>query len=86
MYLGGSFSSGSLTETHGSEKVLRTKERLSQHDRFGACIGEGSVVHDSVVLEGAEIGPNCNIEGCLIGIGARIPEGSILMSKIVDHG
>lgn len=85
--LAGSFSSGSIyRDSWFGEGSTIKGEVASSTIGFGAYIGEGSTVRDSVVLEGAEIGPNCNIEGCLIGIGARIPEGSILMSKIVDHG
>ena len=85
--LAGSFSSGSIyRDSWFGEGSTNKGEVTSSTIGFGAYIGEGSAVRDSVVLEGAEIGPNCNIEGCLIGIGARVPEGSILESKIVDHG
>ena len=83
----GSFSSGSVDrDSWFGEGSTNKGEVVSSTIGVGACIEEGSVVHGSVVLEGAEIGPNCNIEGCLIGMRARIPEGSYLNSKVVDHG
>ena len=49
-------------------------------------IGEGSSIHNSVILEGAIIGSNCQLHGCLIGKGAEVNDGSNLNSKIVGHG
>ena len=43
-----------------------------------ASVGNGTVIRDSVILEGATIGPGCDLEGCLIGMGAIIPGGSKL--------
>jgi len=51
-----------------------------------ATIGEGSSIHNSVILEGAIIGSNCQLHGCLIGKGAEVNDGSNLNSKIVGHG
>ena len=83
----GSFSSGSVDRGSWFGEGSTNKGKVvSSTIGSRACIEEGSVVRDSVVLEGAEIGPNCNIEGCLIGIGAMVPEGSDLSSEIVDHG
>ena len=83
----GSFSSGSVERGSWFGEGSTNKGKVvSSAIGSRACIDEGSIVRDSVVLEGAEIGPNCNIEGCLIGIGAMIPEGSDLSSEIVDHG
>ena len=49
-------------------------------------VGEGSSIHNSVILEGAIIGSNCQLHGCLIGKGAEVNDGSNLNSKIVGHG
>lgn len=49
-------------------------------------IGEGSSIHNSVILEGAIIGSNCQLHGCLIGKGAEVNDGSNLNRKIVGHG
>ena len=49
-------------------------------------VGEGSSIHNSVILEGAIIGANCQLHGCLIGKGAEVNDGSNLNSKIVGHG
>ena len=49
-------------------------------------IGEGAVIRDSVILEGSEIGPNCILEGCLIGAGVKIPSETTLVGEIVNHG
>ena len=51
-----------------------------------ASVGNGTVIRDSVILEGATIGPGCDLEGCLIGMGAIIPGGSKLQGQIVGHG
>ena len=81
-----SFSSGSVEgDSWFGDGSTNNGEVFSSTIGSGACIGEGSLVRDSVVLEGTEIGPKCNIEGCLIGMGARIPGGSDLQSQIVDH-
>ena len=48
--------------------------------------GEGSSIHNSVILEGAIIGSNCQLHGCLIGKSAEVNDGSNLNSKIVGHG
>ena len=83
----GSFSSGSVyRDSWFGDDSTNKGEVVASTIGLGACIGEGSLVRDSVVLEGAEIGPNCNIEGCLIGMRARIPEGSDLSLEIIDHG
>ena len=49
-------------------------------------VGDGSSIHNSVILEGAIIGSNCQLHGCLIGKGAEVKDGSNLNSKIVGHG
>jgi len=51
-----------------------------------ARIGEGTVIRDSVIMEGAMIGPGCNIEGCLVGMGAEVDAGTALSGEIVNHG
>ncbi|MBS65149.1 MAG: hypothetical protein CMA93_02320 [Euryarchaeota archaeon] len=51
----------------------------------GATVGEGSTVRNSVILEGAEIGENTELIGCLIGKGAKISAGIALSDKIVNH-
>ncbi|RCH71359.1 MAG: NDP-sugar synthase [Candidatus Poseidoniales archaeon] len=49
-------------------------------------VGEGSSIQNSVILEGAIIGANCQLHGCLIGKGAEVNDGSNLNSEIVGHG
>lgn len=49
-------------------------------------VGKGSSIHNSVILDGAIIGANCQLHGCLIGKGAEVNDGSNLNSKIVGHG
>ena len=48
-------------------------------------IEEGVDISNSVILHGAIIGADSVLENCLIGIGAKIPEGSKLSAKIVNH-
>ena len=43
------------------------------------------MVRNSAILEGASIGENCNLEGCLIGKGAIISPGTVLSGEIVNH-
>lgn len=49
-------------------------------------VGDGSSIHNSVILEGAIIGSNCQLHGCLIGKGTEVNDGSNLNSEIVGHG
>ncbi len=68
---------GEGAESHG--------QVLSSSIGAGAIIGKGSKIRGSVILDSAKIGQNCIIEGCLIGRGASIPEGSVLRSQIINH-
>ncbi len=82
----GSFSSGSIEGgSWFGDGSTNHGEVVTSAIGSGAYIGEGSVIRNSVVLEGAEISANCNIVGCLIGMGAMISQGSDLQSQIIDH-
>ena len=84
---GGRFYTGSIEgDSWFGEGSTNRGEVFASSIGPGASVGEGSIIRDSVILEGAEIGPGCNIEGCLIGMRAFIAEGSALNGQIVDHG
>ena len=73
-------------ETLGSERDQKIEEKV-----IGSSVGPEAVVEDgatisnSVILEGAKIGADSVLENCLIGIGAKVPEGTELYGEIVDH-
>ena len=46
---------------------------------------DDGTISNSVILEGAKIGADSVLENCLIGIGAKVPEGTELFGEIVDH-
>jgi mannose-1-phosphate guanylyltransferase len=48
----------------------------------GACVGIGSVVKGSVVLEGARIGKDCRIVDSIIDAGVVVSDGSQVVSSI----
>ena len=50
-----------------------------------AVVKDGAIISNSVILEGAKIGADSVLENCLIGIGAKVPEGTELFGEIVDH-
>jgi mannose-1-phosphate guanylyltransferase len=53
----------------------------------GASVGEGSSVERSVVLQGAQIGPNCLLRDCVVGPGARVGAGSqVLGGAVLGEG
>ncbi|MBR79887.1 MAG: hypothetical protein CMA88_03780 [Euryarchaeota archaeon] len=80
------FSSGSAHEDSWfGEGATNMGEVSKSSIGAGVSIGERAVVRGSAILEGAQIGANCTIESCLIGMGAIIPEGSILQGEIVNH-
>ena len=49
----------------------------------GVQVGEGSTIERSVVLNGAEIGPHCRLEDCIVGAGTRIGAGTIVSGGAV---
>ncbi|MBR84501.1 MAG: hypothetical protein CMA85_00935 [Euryarchaeota archaeon] len=51
----------------------------------GATVAQGCTVRNSVILEGAEIGENTELDGCLIGKAAKISPGTSLSDEIVNH-
>jgi mannose-1-phosphate guanylyltransferase len=44
----------------------------------GVVVGEGSTIERAVVLDGARIGADCSLQGCIIGSGASIGPGCII--------
>jgi mannose-1-phosphate guanylyltransferase len=42
----------------------------------GVSVGEGTKIERSVVLNGAEIGPDCVLQDCIVAAGVRIGKGS----------
>ena len=50
-----------------------------------SVVGEGATVTNSVILDYAEVGAGSILDECLIGRGARIPEGTEMKGKIVGH-
>jgi mannose-1-phosphate guanylyltransferase len=41
-------------------------------------VGAGTTIERSVVLQGAEIGENCTLHGCIVGGGVRIGDGCVV--------
>ena len=39
-------------------------------------MGEGTTIERSVVMNGAEIGPDCVLRDCIVAAGVRIGEGA----------
>jgi len=53
----------------------------------GASVAAGAVVSESVVLEGAHIGPDARIDGAIVGWGARVGAGAVVTgASIVGPG
>lgn len=44
----------------------------------GVKVGEGTTIEQSVVFNGAEIGPGCHLRYCILGAGARIGAGTTI--------
>jgi mannose-1-phosphate guanylyltransferase len=42
----------------------------------GVSVGEGTKIERSVVLNGAEIGPDCVLQDCIVAAGVRVGKGS----------
>ena len=80
------FDSGSVT---GDSWFGKNSENLGSVS--GSSLGHSSIVGaeatvtNSVILQGAEIGAGSILDGCLIGSGAKIPEGVEMAGKIVNH-
>jgi mannose-1-phosphate guanylyltransferase len=49
----------------------------------GVTVGEGTSIERSVVLNGAEIGPNCVLRDCIVAAGVRVGEGSTVSGGAV---
>jgi NDP-sugar pyrophosphorylase family protein len=60
----------------GPDAVLVADVRV----RTGACL------RDSVLWRGAEAGPDCDVQGCLIGPGVRLGRASVLRSAVLGEG
>ena len=83
----GRFATGQVTgDSWIGDGCVNFGEAMGSSLGSNVTIGEGSSIHNSVILEGAIIGSNCQLHGCLIGKGAEVNDGSNLNSKIVGHG
>lgn len=83
----GRFATGQVTgDSWIGEDCENFGEAIGSSLGSNVTVGEGSSIHNSVILEGAIIGANCQLHGCLIGKGAEVNDGSNLNSKIVGHG
>ena len=49
----------------------------------GAVVGPGAHVEDSVVMDGARIGPDARVAGCVIGPGVDVPAGARLERQVL---
>ena len=80
------FSSGHVKDLSWFGKGSKNSGEIHRSSLGPAAnVGKGSKIQDSVILEGAEIGPDCNIEGCLVGMRAKIPRGTNLQKEIINH-
>ena len=83
----GRFATGQVTgDSWIGDGCVNFGEAMGSSLGSNVTIGEGSSIHNSVILEGAIIGSNCQLHGCLIGKGAEVNDGSNLNRKIVGHG
>jgi mannose-1-phosphate guanylyltransferase len=46
----------------------------------------GAHIHDSVLWQGVEAAPDCEVQGCLIGPGVRIGRASVVRSAVLGEG
>lgn len=47
------------------------------------CVfGNGCVVEESILLSGARVGADCRLRRCILGPGARIPDGTVLEDEV----
>ena len=46
----------------------------------------GATLRDSVLWRGAEAGPDCELQGCLIGPGVRLGRSSVLRNAVLGEG
>jgi mannose-1-phosphate guanylyltransferase len=51
-----------------------------------ARVHTGAYLRDSVLWRGVEAGPNCDVQGCLIGPGIRLGRASVLRSVVLGEG
>jgi mannose-1-phosphate guanylyltransferase len=80
------FSSGTV---QGDSWFGKNSENLGMVSRSSvgssSVISEGATITDSVILDNVEIGAGSVLDGCLIGNGVSVPEGTVMSGKIVDH-
>jgi len=80
------FSSGTVIEDSWfGEKSESFGLVLGSSVGPSSVVSEGATITNSVVLDNVEIGAGSVLDGCLIGSGARVPEGTVMSDKIVDH-
>ncbi len=46
----------------------------------------GAYLRDSVLWQGVEVGPDCEVQGCLIGRGVRLGRSSLLRNAVLGEG
>jgi NDP-sugar pyrophosphorylase family protein len=51
-----------------------------------ARVCAGAYLRDSVLWRGVEAGPDCDVQGCLIGPGVRLGRASILRDAVLGEG
>jgi mannose-1-phosphate guanylyltransferase len=63
--------------------LIETGCRIGEHTRIGGrvvlehgvAVGEHTTIERAVVMQGAEIGRNCTLSGCIVGGGVRVGDG-----------
>jgi NDP-sugar pyrophosphorylase family protein len=51
-----------------------------------ARVRPGAHLRDSVLWQGVEAGPDCDVQGCLIGPGVRLGRASVLRNAVLGEG
>jgi mannose-1-phosphate guanylyltransferase len=51
----------------------------------GAIVSRGARLRNSVILDGAHIGENVNLESCIVGRGASVPANHDLIEKVIAN-